>query len=873
MKKITFLLLTMFCTSLGVAQTINLDKGWLCQSSEAVGLDGAALSAQDVSSAQWYPTDVPATVMGVLTANGEYPGILEKDHYRQYDKKRFSVPWVYKKSFSLLQLDADEHVRLLFEGIDYRADIFLNGVKVASRDTLAGPFRTFALDVTGVVKEQNTLVVMTWPCQPGEYNIGFVDWNPRPLDESMGIVRPVKVQRSGPVVIESPRVNTRVNLTTLDEAWVKVETQVRNLSDKEVKGRLLCSFEGMMCEVPVTLLAREVKTIRIDDEVMKELHVMNPRLWWCHTMGKPELYDLTLYFKTIHEGDHLFSPPVNNALQLNVQTPQQEDDVSDSQTVRFGIRETSSFITNDGYRAFTLNGKRIQLLGAGWTDDIFLRDDAERYDRQLELVKEMNLNTVRLEGFWGTSQTLYDLCDQKGILLLAGWSCFWEWEDYLGKPCDNRYGGILTDEDVRIISQSYDDQLRYLRNHPSIIAWFVGSDKLPVPKLEQHYQQAQKTIDDRPYITSAKKMESDLSGTSGTKMAGPYEYVAPVYWYSSEAPGGAFGFNTETGIGAQLPVKESLQQMLGDQLWPLDEVWDYHCTAAAEAFNKLDVLKRTVANRYGEATGLDDFLRKANMVNYDGTKAMFEAFRYHSPKATALVQWMLNSARPSLYWQLYDYYLRPNAAFYAVKKACQSEQLIYNPLRHDVRAVNSRDNTLDATARMKVYGMNGQLLVSKEKAVTLPPLSSVEVFDPIPLTEDNGYLFLTLESDGRVISENEYALTRSEDVFDWEKSDWTGTPMLKHADLKAVGNQPLPKCKIKEEVSKVSPSVHITLTVSNLTDRVAYLLRVVFKDKKGRPIDGVIYSDNYLTIEPHGQKTIRCIVPEGMKYSIELEGN
>ena len=192
-------------------------------------MDGAALSSGQTSSASWYPTRIPSTVMGALVGNGEYAGLLEKDNYRRLGKERFLVPWFFKNTFRLDGLDSQEHVRLLFEGIDYRADIFLNGVKVASRDTVAGPFRTFSIDVTDVAKEQNTLVVETYRCQPGEYNIGFVDWNPRPLDESMGIVRPVKVQRSGAVVMESPRVCTRVNLSTLREAWVSVETQVRNM--------------------------------------------------------------------------------------------------------------------------------------------------------------------------------------------------------------------------------------------------------------------------------------------------------------------------------------------------------------------------------------------------------------------------------------------------------------------------------------------------------------------------------------------------------------------------------------------------------------------------------------------------------------------
>ena len=331
-----------------------------------------------------------------------------KDNYKKLDNKRFLVPWLFKKDFRLDGLKAGEHVRLLFEGLGYSANIYLNDQLVASRNTVKGPFRTFALDVTGIAREENTLVVETYKCEPGDFNIGFVDWNPRPLDESMGIVRPVKVQRSGAVVIESPRVCTQVNLNTLKEAWVQVETQLHNLSNQEVKGRLVCSFEGEKVALPVTLKAGQTRTVRLDEQEMSVLHVINPRLWWCYTMGRPELYSLSLAFET-------------------------DNGQSDTQDVRFGIREVGSFITNEGYRAFTLNGKRIQLLGAGWTDEIFLRDNAESYDRQLELVKQMNMNTVRLEGFWGTSQALYDLCDEKGILLLAGWSCFWEWDSYLGK--------------------------------------------------------------------------------------------------------------------------------------------------------------------------------------------------------------------------------------------------------------------------------------------------------------------------------------------------------------------------------------------------------------------------------------------------------
>lgn len=797
-----------------------------------------------------YHATVPSTVMGVLTANGEYPDVLTGMNYRKIDKTRFDVPWIYQRDFDLDNLSSDEHVTLRFEGISYSANIWLNDQLVAGRDVVKGAFRIFEFDVTRFAQEHNTLKVEVYRAQPGDPNIGFVDWNPRPADESMGLYRPVSVKRSGTVVISHPNVKSLVNLQTLDEAWLTVEADVENLSDKTCSGQLTGELEGQTFSVPYTLQAHEKRTLRIDSQDAPLLHIAHPRLWWCHTLGKPELYDLHLKAVT-------------------------GSAVSDETTTCFGIRQVGSFITKDGYRAFTLNGQRILLTGAGWTDDIFLRDTPERYEQQLQLVRDMNLNMVRLEGFWGTSQALYDLCDQMGILLLAGWSCHWEWESYLGKPCDEeRFGGIISDEDIRLISRSFDDQLRYLRHHPSIMAWFTGSDRRPAPALEQHYEWARQTIDDRPMIISAKELESDISGTSGTKMAGPYEYVAPVYWYSEEAPGGAFGFNTETGIGASLPVRESIEQMIGKKgCWPPDSVWSYHCTASASEFNSMRVLTKTIRQRYGEATDLDDFIRKGSMVSYDGTRAMFEAFRYNFPRATAIVQWMLNGARPGLYWQLYDYYLRPTAAFYGVRKACQPLQLIYNYKTHEVRAVNSTLADVDAKAVLKAYAADGQLLYTQETTLHIPANSYADAHHLNPIIDrssTNSFLFLELQSpDGTLLADNVYALSTDTDTFDWAKSDWTGTPMLHHADHKAIISGSTKDCQVTESHHVENGRTIVRLEVSNPTDRVAYFLHLTLRTPKGKLIDGVRFSDNYITLEPHGKRVITCSFAGQQKFRVE----
>ena len=823
-------LLTLLSSVKAQEHIIVLSDGWHCQSTA-------------VNDDTYYNATIPSTVMGVLTANGEYPDVLTGIKYKYIDKKRFDVPWVFKKNFRIENLNSDEHFSLCFEGISYSANIWLNGQMVASRETVKGPFRIFEFDVTPYIQEENTLKVEVFRAQPGDPNIGFVDWNPRPADESMGIFRPVTVKRTGNVKISHPYVKSVINLQTLDEAWLTAEVDVQNLSSKEYRGILTGEWEGGTFSIPYSLKAHEKRTLRINADDVHEFHIKHPRLWWCHTLGNPELY--TLHLKT------------GNGKQI-----------SDDTIIQFGIRQIGSFITLEGCRAFTLNGQRILLTGAGWTDDIFLRDTPQRYEQQLQMVKDMNMNTIRLEGFWGTSQALYDLCDKMGILILAGWSCHWEWESYLGKPTDEKlYGGIISKEDIKLISESYDDQVRYLRHHPAIMAWFTGSDRRPAPALEQHYEWVRQTIDDRPVIISAKELESDLTGASGSKMDGPYEYVAPVYWYSEEAPGGAFGFNTETGIGAQLPVKESIEQMLGKGHWPPDTVWNYHCTASSSEFNSMKVLSETISQRYGEAKDMNDFLRKASMVNYDGTRAMFEAFRYNFPRATGIIQWMLNGARPGLYWQLYDYYLRPTAAYYAVRKACQPIQIIYNYKTRDIRVVNSTLTTTNAKAKMKLYSTSGQILEEQEISLSIEANSHQEAFQLKPLTERNAYLFLTLETDdGKETAQNVYPLSSDTDIFDWEKSDWTGTPMLHHADHHDIGAGIIEGCKIKESHYMKGTKTFVELTVNNPTNRVAYFLHLSLRTPKGQLIDGVNFSDNYITVEPHSTRMVTCSFEGQQKF-------
>ena len=860
MKKLLTLAMMMIGTMPVEASELLLTDGWRVQSS---------------ATKKSYDAQVPSTIMGTLTRNGLYKGILEGVAYKQYDSKPFACSWWYRRDFRLEGLGSKEHVLLVFDGICYSANVFVNGRQVASRDTLCGPFRRHVLDITAVAKSKNKLEVEVFPPKPGDPNIGFVDWNPRPLDESMGLFREVRVVRTGDVAIGEGSVESKIEASpphplsegrggtpTAEkgvEAWLTVRATLRNLTNQTVRGEVRGRFDGREFTAPVTLAPLEVRDFSVSG--LEALHVVNPRLWWCHTLGKPELYDMTLEFVT-------------------------DGKVSDDEQITFGIREVKDYYTSEGFRGFMLNGQPVLIRGAGWTDDIFLRDTPETNELQVRYVCDMNLNCIRFENIWGTSQNIYDLCDRYGLLVLTGWSCQWEWEEYLGKPVDKQYGGIVSAEDIALISRSFGDQVRWLRRHPSIIAWFVGSDRLPHPDLERRYIDIMKRSDNRPHLVSAGDAKSELTGPSGMKMSGPYDYVAPNYWYQEQAPGGAFGFNTETGIGAQLPVRESLEKMMGKNLWPLNDVWNYHCTASASAMNTLDRLQQVIKGRYGEPTGLDDFLRKADLTNYDGTRAMFESFRANVPRTTGIVQWMLNSARPGLYWQLYDYYHVPNAAYYAVKKGNAPVQLIFDYAKHTVYAVNDGRWMVDSgwrmvdsgwriedggrwiedsgwwrelQASMSLYALDGTLIAERSYPVSVAPRSPVKAFD-VPSADGVTFLFLTLkDAQGRVVARNEYALSSVADEYDWSSSDWYKTDFTRFAEYQSLSQLPQADVQIKSRDYKDGK---LTLTLANNSDCVAFFIRLSAKNAAGELIVPAFWSDNYVSIPPRAELQVTCALPE-----------
>ena len=824
----------MSCTrvSTPMHSEIVLNDGWQVQSAEKAMTDGQALSGEEVSTEGWYEATVPSTIMGVLTDNGLYPDILEGTNYLQADNTPFKGAWWYRTTFTLPEMGTNEFVKLLFDGVNYRANIWLNGVQLASQDSTFGTFRTYDFDITPYVKQDNTLAVEVFRAEDGEPNIGFVDWNPRPLDESMGIFREVRVVTTGKVDMKNTWVRTDVNTQTLDEADVFISTQLQNLSDKAVKGYLEGKIENIIFKLPITLNAHETKTVELSPSNVPKLHIHNPRLWWCSTMGSPELYNLNLAFTIDYR-------------------------VSCEEDITFGIRQIETYFTPDGHKGIVLNGKNILIKSAGWTDDIFLRDTPESNELQVNYVKDMNLNSIRFENIWGTSQNIYDLCDQYGLLALVGWSCQWEWESYMGIP-DNEFGCIYSDENINLLSQYFHDQVIWLRNHPSVVAWLVGSDKLPHPELEKKYLALASQLDDRPYIGAAKTLVSDISGPTGTKMNGPYEYVGPNYWYIDTLYGGAFGFNTETSPGPSIPVYESIKRMVPpSELWPMGKSWDYHCTTSTTAMNTMETMTKIINEKLGEATTLDSYLKSAHWLNYEATKSMFEAFRVNKKEGTGIVQWMLNSAWPSMYWQLYDYYHIPTPAYYGVKKGNLPCQLIYN---YKERAVYGVNETLQAEQDLKavvqLYSLNSQLIFEADTIFSLGDYDAKRLID-IPVETGNTFLKLALYNEaGEEIADNFYVLSDTEDTYQWEKTDWVGTPLASYSNFKPL--RTLPQGNLSVSPVGSSDKRQVVFQLENRGDQIVFFTELLLKDKQGEVVYPVYWEDNYISLMPGEKRRISC---------------
>lgn len=831
-----------------------LEKGWSVQSSDFVQATGDVISSHTFRpEVKWHAAEVPSTVVGTLVANKVYPDPFLGMNLRLIPGCNYPIganfsnlpmpsdspfrnSWWYRTEFQLPAEFSRRNVWLHFDGINFRANIWLNGRQIGSASEIAGTFRIHELDVTALARqgEINTLAVEVFPPQPDDLAWTWVDWNPSPPDKNMGIFRDVYLTSSGPVTLRYPQVVTHFDLPSLDTAHLTVNVETHNASNRAIEGRLIGNIESVHFSQAVKLGPGETKSISLTPEDFPQLSLQHPRVWWPIHLGRQELYNLEVEFES-------------------------EGRISDRQEARFGIRQVTSELDDQKHRVFLVNGKKILIRGGGWASDMFLRFDRLRARDEFEYVRDMNLNAIRLEGQLQPDY-FFDLADEYGILIMAGWCCCSQWEHWQHRP-DYPVGPIWDKEDYEISGKSLADQVRRLRSHPSLLVWLNGSDNPPPADVEQMYLDVLKKYQwPNPVLSSATAKSTAVTGPTGVKMNGPYEWVPPAYWLLDKQVGGAHSFATETSPGPAVPPIESLRKMLPkDHLWPIDDAWNYH--AGGGQFKNLNVFTEALNARYGVAKGVEDYSRKAQLMAYEGQRAMFEAYGRNRYGATGVIQWMLNNAWPSMIWHLYDYYLMPGGGYFGTKKACEPVHVQYS---YDDKSIVIVNTTLQPFPGMKVsaqlYDIGFKEKFSKTAEIDVAADSNVKAFI-IPDSPDLSrtyFLRLTLvDAAGSTKSSNFYWLSTKADLLVPEKSMWYYTPVSAFSDMTQLQELPSAKLSVTGKYSHARNRETATLTVTNSGDTLAFFIRLrITKGQGGEDVLPIVFEDNYFSLVPGEHKQI-----------------
>ena len=837
--------------------TLELRDGWAIQSSAKVDAAGDAVARTGFATAGWHRASVPSTVVSALVADGTYPDPYYGTNLRKLPgvsykvgtnysnvampgDSPFAVPWWYRTEFTLPREAAGGRLWLRFAGVNFRFDAWLNGRKIADAAKTAGAFRVHELDVTDAAETgANALAVRVSAPTPGDLAITFVDWNPMPPDKLLGLYRPVTIVASGPLTLRHPQVVTKLSPDNA-RAELTVKVFARNAGAAPVEGLLRGRAAGVAFEKRLTLAGGESREIALSPSEYPQLAIAQPKLWWPAQYGEPALQDLELEL-------------------------QASGAVSDLARVKFGIREFTAEKLASGL-TYKVNGRAILIRGAGWTHDLMLRYSPERFEQELAYVKHMGLNTVRLEGKL-EDEPFYDITDREGILVMPGWCCCDHWEHW--KDWDA--------EDLPVATASLRDQILLLRRRASVFTWLNGSDGPPPANVEKAYLDVLHELGfPNPVVSSATEKKAELSGESGVKMRGPYEWVPPLYWYTDTKLGGPHGFATEIGPGPSPPPLESLKRFIPEaELWPIGDTWSYHCGGGP--FRTLTVFNKAMDARYGPSRDVAEYARKAQVAAYESHRAMLESFAERKYQATGVIQWMLNNAWPGMIWHLYDFYLRPGGSYFGAKKAGEPLHVQYAYDDRSVVVVNSgldAHKGLKATAR--VVDLSSKIRFEKSVPVDVGPDGSVKAFQLPDVPELSATWFLALSLDdasGRGVSRNVYWLSTRPDVLQWDKSDWYVTPLTQYADL--TGLQQLPQSQLKAAASFEAGRARVTL--ENPSPTLAFFVHLaVRKGAGGEEVLPVLWDDNYVTLLPGETREIAArYAPKdlgGAKPVVSVEG-
>ncbi|WP_183572103.1 glycosyl hydrolase 2 galactose-binding domain-containing protein [Mucilaginibacter sp. X5P1] len=840
-------LLTVYCLSIiwqsyGQSRKENfqmiLKDDWKMQSAITDPSAGEKVSQDSFKAKRWYNVSVPTTILAGLIANKVYSfDPFYGQNFKKLNDPRLDHPWWFRRVFELPASQNGKTVILRLHGINYKANVWLNGVLIADSTQIKGPFRIIQIDVTKHINSSNnTLAIeVLRPFNPdgekGDLAIDYADWIHYPPDYNGGIVNNIEIKTYNKVGVQYPLVTTKFDLPSIHIAHLSVDALVTNYTAKEQDAILEGTIDGKIkFEQKVHLKPNESRNVSFYPADYPQLNITDPKIWWPWQYGKPELNHIKLTIVTGNE--------VSNTIE--------ED---------FGIREITSKMIDTASRMFIVNGEPIMLRGAAWSPDIFQRRSEERQEQEVSLVRDMHMNIIRSEGKLEDDH-FYDLCDKYGMLVMTGYMCCGTWQHPENWDADKRKVAMASDSSI----------MYWFRNKACMMTWLNGSDMPPTDtSVERGYLNIEKTLKyPNPILSTANEGKSKVSGYSGVKMAGPYEWVPPIYWETDTTHryGGMYSFATEISPGPSIPPYESLIKFIPkNSLWYTSADWQYHC--GTHDFGTTNVFNTALNSRYGQASTIKNYLAKAQAQNYEAHRAMMEAYglnKYHT--ATGVVQWMLSNPWPGLIWHTYDYYLYPAGTYFGMKKSMEPLHVMYSYRDNEVDVTNSLlQNFTGLTVQADVYNLDGTLKYNHSVPVTVSKDSIAKCFK-IPAIDglSDTYLLRLQLSDkgGSVRSINWYWLAKTMDKLNWEKSTWYITPQSGYADYSAL--QTMPKTPVNMNFSTIvnkDSTIH-QVVLTNTGKAVAFFVHLrALKGKDGDDILPVIFSDNYISLAPGERRIIK----------------
>jgi exo-1,4-beta-D-glucosaminidase len=848
-------------------QTIELPTGWRMASAWDVVEQGSAISQRSYDASKWHNiARMPATVLEVLQEDGTYPNLyFGKNLTETVPKDLFRQDWWYRTTFTVPP--GHKLQWLVFKGINYRAEIWLNGVRVANSRQLVGMYNQFELNVTGKAKvgAKNVLAVRVTPEQAFEDVDGveladsWHDWiNSKYMgvkfadqqigisyvpDRNSGVWKQVYLRTTNEVVIHNAYVRTDLPLPATSPAALTVYCDLKNGASSAVSGILRGEIdrEGkapLAFEQKVELGANEEREAQFSPETVHQLLIANPDLWWPYQWGKPNLYHLKLRFEVART-------------------------ISDSTEIQFGIRTITQHRDADnqfpelgggGNFYLQVNGIDFLIRGADYEPDLLYKYDEAREDAILRYVKDMGLNMLRWESKI-SSEHIIEEADREGIPLMLGWMCCNQWERWSQWDA----------EDKRVARESLRAQIRVLRSHPSVFIWANGSDgRAPDDVRDDYHRILQDLRWQNASLDTVSSFNKDAQGKvawDGIRMQGPYSWRPPSYWFSDQYKG-TTGSCAEQGDNESIPPYESLKKFIPeDKLWPINDWWYYHA-GATEGNSTLVNVTRALDKRYGPSNSAAEFAEKAQLGHYEDTRAQFENFAasgWSNHKMT--LYWMLDSHWPSFFGHIIDYYLKPGGTYFGAKQGLKPISIVYDYYATGDRSlarIHLLNQTLtplsNVTASVSFVNLDGSVKfnVGKEH-LTMKPISSTEAMTVSRVKGLTPAYFVRCQlksSDGRLLADNIYwQSTTDDDLGSPETEDGFRLKQRSWADLTPLNNMPAADVAMSSSSQKAEGWVTVTVTLTNRSQAPAFFMRAeVIGGSGGDEILPILWDDNYVTL-------------------------